>query len=152
LRGSFFRRPHHNAARQDGYTMKTKRKSMQKTPQKALALGFFLCLFSLLAVLFLSAMLILFTKDPLTNSDRFSPLAFAAAGALAGLVGRKCAIGKPFLLCPALLMLVGLLLGLFLSGGHIAPSALLSEGIYLGAAYLFFYLGGVQRKKKRRYH
>jgi hypothetical protein len=132
--------------------MKSKRKNKQSTPMRSLLIGFFICLFSLLALLFLSAILILFTKDPLGNSDRFSPLAFAAAGGFAGLFGRKCIANKTFLLCPPLLLLIALLLGLFLSGGHIAPSALLSEGIYLGAAYLAFYLGGMQRKRKRRYH
>ena len=132
--------------------MKPKKKTKQSTPMGSLLIGFSICLFSLLAILFLSSMLILFTKDPLGNSDRFSPLAFAAAGGFAGLIGRKCTAGKSFLLCPPLLLLIALLLGLFLTGGHIAPSALLSEGIYLGAAYLSFYLCGTRRKKIKRHH
>ena len=116
----------------------------------ALLLGSGTCILSFLAVMLLSAMLVLTTKKPLHYSDSLSPLAFALAGALAGLIGRKClGIGRLFLLCPALVLLFALLLGLFLSGGKIALSALLSELIYLGAAYLTFYVARERHKSRK---
>ncbi len=101
----------------------------------------------------LSALLILITKNPLVYSDTFSPLAFLVAGALSGLIGRKClGEGRLFLCCPPLVLLFALLAGIFLSGGKIAPSALLSEGIFLGATYLaFFLLKGRRAKRKHRH-
>ena len=132
--------------------MKAKCKSKKISTQGILLRGFGICTLSLFSVLILGSMLILMTKDPLGNSDRFSPLIFALCGGIAGLLGKKCTQGKTFLLCPPLLMLTMLLIGLFLSGGRIAPSALLSEGIYLGAAYLLYYISGTHRKKPRRHH
>ena len=117
-----------------------------------LLIGYAICLFSFLSVLLLFSILVFLTKDPLSNSDRFSPLIFAAAGALTGLIGKKLLSKRLFLFCPALLMLTALLLGIFLSGGHIALSALLSEGIYLATAILSFSVVGAKRKRKRYHH
>ena len=98
-------------------------------------------------------MLILTSKNPIAGSDTFSPLAFAVAGGIAGLIGRKClGIGKLFLFCPAFVLLLALLIGLFLTGGKIAPSALLSELIYLGSCYLAFYLAKEKSRSRRRRH
>ena len=132
--------------------MKTKHPHTQNTPAKRLLIGYAICLFSFLSVLLLSSILVFLTKDPLSNSDRFSPLIFAAAGVLAGVIGKKLLPERLFLFCPALLMLTALLLGIFLSGGHIALSALLSEGIYLAAAILAFSVVGAKRKHKRHRH
>ena len=116
-------------------------------------LGSLACVLTFFGVMLLSAMLILTSKNPLVYTDTFSPLAFAVAGALSGLIGRKMlGIGNLFPVCPALVLLLSLLAGLFLSGGKIAPSALLSEMIYLGSACLFFYLSKNGRKKGMKRH
>ena len=128
-------------------------KRRSATPAGAFLRGSAICIFSFLAVILLSAMLVSATKNPLADRDRYSPLIFALAGAMAGFLGQKCGGGRLFLFCPPLFVLFGLLLGLFLSGGRISPSALLSETIYLGAAYLAFYLAKQKgtRKRKRKY-
>ena len=124
------------------------------SPADAILLGGGICTFSFLAVMLLSSMLILATKNPLANSDIYSPPAFALAGIVSGFLLRKCGgDGKILLFCPPLFILLGLLIGLFLSGGKISPSALLSQGIYLGAALLAFYLAKRKegRRKRRKY-
>ena len=124
------------------------------SPAGAILLGGGICTFSFLAVMLLSSMLILATKNPLANSDIYSPPAFALAGIVSGFLLRKCGgDGKILLFCPPLFILLGLLIGLFLSGGKISPSALLSQGIYLGAALLAFYLAKRKegRRKRRKY-
>lgn len=130
-----------------------KHKSHAATPAGAILLGGVICIFSFLAVMLLAAMLILTTKNPLLYSDTFSPLAFALAGALAGLIGRKAlGEGRLFLFCPPLVLLLALLAGLLLSGGRIALSALLSELIFLGAAYLAFFLAKGRGTKRKHRH
>ena len=125
----------------------------EKTPAMAIFLGCGVCILSFFGIMLLSAILILATKNPLTYSDSFSPLAFAAAGALAGLIGRRfLGTGRLFLFCPALTLLLALLAGIFLSGGKIALSALLSELIFLGASYLFFYLARERSARKKHRH
>ena len=123
------------------------------SPASMVLLGGGICIFSFLAVMLLSSMLILATKNPLANSDIYSPLAFALAGIVSGFLLRKCGgDGKILLFCPPLFILLGLLIGLFLSGGKISPSALLSQGIYLGASLLAFYLAkrkGTQKRKRK---
>lgn len=126
----------------------------KQTGSKAgqLLLGCGVCLLSFIGVMLLAAMLILTAKDPLKTADLFSPLAFAAAGLLGGLIGRRCDLGgRLFLFCPPLVMLTALFLGILLSGGRIPPAALLSQAIYLGASYLGFYLGRAGRKRHRRH-
>ena len=130
--------------------MKSKHKNTKSTPKKRILYGLLISVFSLLSILLLSSLLILLTRDPLSGSDRYSSLIFAAAGVLAGFLGRRLIGERIFLVCPALTVLIALLLGLFLSGGHIAPSALLSEGIYLASAALTFYAAAT--KKKKRHH
>ena len=143
-----------DAAGQDSFMKSTNQKRRSTTPTAALLRGGGICIFSFLAVMLLSSMLILATKNPLANSDIYSPLSFALAGGIAGFLLRKCGgNGKIPLFCPPLFILLGLLIGLFLSGGKISPSALLSQGIYLGAAFLAFYLAKRKdgRRRRRKY-
>ena len=123
------------------------------SPAAKILLGGGICILSFLGVMLLFSMLILTTKNPLKNSDAFSPLAFAVAGIFAGWIGRKAlGDGRIFLCCPPLLLLISLLLGLLLSGGKISLSAILSELIFLGASYLAFYLARKKSTRKKRRH
>lgn len=134
--------------------MKTKKHQKQmRSPAAELLVGMGICVLTFLAVMLLAAMMILTTKKPLANSNAFSPLVFAVAGLFSGWIGRKI-FGKRriFLFCPLLILLIALLIGLLLSGGRIALSALLSELIYLGASYLAFYIAKERSAKKNRRH
>ncbi len=124
----------------------------ENSPAAKIFLGCGICILSFLGVMLLFSMLILTTKNPLANSDAFSPLAFAISGMVAGWIGRKTlGEGRLFLCCPPLVLLISLLLGLLLSGGKISLSALLSELIFLGATYLAFYLAKKKNPRKKRH-
>ena len=152
MRESFFYSPLHRPRGRMEFPMKKNIHSYQKrgkAPATAILIGCGACILSFFATLLLFSMLMLMTKNPLVYSDTFSPLSFAVAGAIAGWIGRRLlGIEGHFLFCPALVILIALLMGLLLTGGRIALSALLSELIYLGACYLTFYLAGKRRERK----
>lgn len=129
--------------------MKTKR-ATKKTKTAIIFSGNAVCVLSFLAAILLLSIIAFLTKNPLSVSDTYSPLAFAFGGALAGKIGKKAlGEGKTFLFCPPIFLLTVLLLGILLSGGKISLSALLSEAIYLASAYFMFFVSGRKRKTRR---
>ncbi len=133
--------------------MKTRHNRKNATKSGAILCGSSICILSFLAVMLLFSIVLCLTKDPLSSSDKFSPLAFATAGMLAGIIGRRVlSEGRIFLFCPPLLLLAVLLLGLLLSEGRISISALLSEGIYLGCCYFSFFVFAKRARRRGKRH
>ena len=130
--------------------MKTKQaRNKNSSKGKAIFGGILISVLSLVSVIAVGSLLILMTKDPLSNSDRFSPLCYAVAGLLSGRIGKRLITeGRLFLFCPPLVVLSLLLLGLFLNGGIVPPSALFSEMLFLLSSYLAFFLHKRHHVKK----
>lgn len=132
--------------------MKAK-KHGQKSRTGSVLLGTGICLFSFLFTVLIFSLIARFTKDPLSFSSTYSPLAFAAGGLLAGWIGKRMlGQGRLFLFCPPIFLLTVLLIGLLLSGGRLSPSALLSEAILLACSYFAFFVFGRKPKARRRRH